>query len=719
MNSNALGIRFACVSGFEMPTSFVTACLLLSLATGAVGQTIANGSFESPQIASSVVYSTTATSWSFSSVTGVSGISANGSAFTAQSPATTDGRQVALIQGEGFAAQSISASVATSCTASFIAEQRTENQDATGIRLSLELDSVAVWSDAAPYKVIKGRYTTIATSSFMVSAGSHTLRFHGRNPAANDNTVFIDSVALSCSAPAGFSNGGFEAPYLAGGYQYAPAGAVWIFNGAGITGNANAFTAGNPAAPQGLQVAFLQMYGTASQTAYINSGTYTLSLQAAQRGNYNSGSQVIRVAVDGAVVGQYQPPDTNYTSYKTSPFTISSTGNHTITLSGIGNGGSDFTAFVDNVQLVAGTTFYGFWDQGFTQPRIRTNYSSIYTGTSSSPLLFGTCPFADAFNGCPSVGGASVYAGSNAFSLNLNSFSDPQFWVLLMNNERLSGSGYNGPATTCNSGPPDNSLPRAAPGGGVFGMAPVLDSAAGENYYRMKLFLDLNFANPCQNISGNPSVQAISYMSIGAHSNRGNSSSTGASYALGAINASAGVPHSVAFKSRIYTYQEPTFLELGPNNKGALLFRLVFGTSWLNAQGVATPRQIQLNLFHDFSSDNGSAPARYDWNWPFPQDTFASGAEIVFFDAERVQAFCGFPVYRMTPSDLNREIFYDIDLQALFQCATKSPYVGTAQGFTNAWSPFSSPQINLVDWAVEGTGTKGALQVGVSNMVMH
>ena len=84
----------------------------------------------------------------------------------------------------------------------------------------------------------------------------------------------------------GFTNGGFETPNLAGGYQYAPAGATWVFSGGGISGNGSGFTSGNPPAPEGSQVAFLQNGSSqAVQTANIAAGTYTLSIRAAQRGN--------------------------------------------------------------------------------------------------------------------------------------------------------------------------------------------------------------------------------------------------------------------------------------------------------------------------------------------------------------------------------------------------------------------------------------------------
>ena len=139
---------------------------------------------------------------------------------------------------------------------------------------------------------------------------------------------------------------------LAGGFQYAPGGVAWVFSGnTGITGNGNAFTSGNPVAPEGVQVAFVQQGGSIAQTANLSAGQYTVSFKAAQRGNYQFGAQVIEVRMDGVTVGQYQPPATTYGFYQTAPFNIASTGAHTLTLVGTGGGGTDFTGFIDDVRI--------------------------------------------------------------------------------------------------------------------------------------------------------------------------------------------------------------------------------------------------------------------------------------------------------------------------------------------------------------------------------
>jgi hypothetical protein len=81
------------------------------------------------------------------------------------------------------------------------------------------------------------------------------------------------------------SDSSFEVPVLpANTFQYAPASSAWQFSAtAGITSDGSPFTAGNPYAPDGTQVALLEESGSISQSVYLNAGTYNLSFMAAQR----------------------------------------------------------------------------------------------------------------------------------------------------------------------------------------------------------------------------------------------------------------------------------------------------------------------------------------------------------------------------------------------------------------------------------------------------
>src|SRR5205807_2317688 len=107
------------------------------------------------------------------------------------------------------------------------------------------------------------------------------------------------------------------------------------------------FTAGNPAAPEGSQVAFLQMNGTISQTVNLTApGTYTVSFKAAQRANYQATFQSIQVWVDGFSVATITPVDTNYRDYATGSFTVAA-GLHMLAFQGWSWPHFDNTAFID------------------------------------------------------------------------------------------------------------------------------------------------------------------------------------------------------------------------------------------------------------------------------------------------------------------------------------------------------------------------------------
>ena len=147
-----------------------------------------------------------------------------------------------------------------------------------------------------------------------------------------------------------------------GTYQYNPSGGSWTFfaqsgaNGSGISANGSAFTIGNPSAPQGFQVAFIQGTGSISQTliGLIAGAIYQVTFAAAQRNNiYGAQSgQTWQFKVDGATIGTYAPPQsaTNYTTYR-STFSPSSAGSHTLAFVGSNTKGGDNTVFLDNVQL--------------------------------------------------------------------------------------------------------------------------------------------------------------------------------------------------------------------------------------------------------------------------------------------------------------------------------------------------------------------------------
>ena len=150
---------------------------------------------------------------------------------------------------------------------------------------------------------------------------------------------------------------GFESPSMGSGlsaYQYSPAGGSWTFTGAGVSGNGSGFTFGNPAAPEGQQLAFLQGGPTSSITQMLAGfqagGSYTVQFLAAQRGNVSNGGEDFDVYLDFTLLGTFRPGSTSYGALSTPAFTTSA-GAHTLKFVGRNSAGGDNTALIDAVRV--------------------------------------------------------------------------------------------------------------------------------------------------------------------------------------------------------------------------------------------------------------------------------------------------------------------------------------------------------------------------------
>jgi len=201
-------------------------------------------------------------------------------------------------------------------------------------------------------------YTDLAVSNgtpyyYVVSA------LNGGNESANSSEV---NATPQWPAIAGIiANFGFETPVISS-YLYNPTGAVWAFtassgsSGSGISGNGSAFTSGNPVAPSGTQVAFLQGTSSIAQTllGLIAGAIYQISFSAAQRNNIYGQQlgQTWQLRLDGTPVGTYAPPESaqSYANYYAT-FTVPTAGSHTLAFVGTDANGGDNTVFIDNVQL--------------------------------------------------------------------------------------------------------------------------------------------------------------------------------------------------------------------------------------------------------------------------------------------------------------------------------------------------------------------------------
>jgi len=315
--------------------------------------------FESPAVGagsfSDYVAAPAGTPWVYAGGAGVAG---NGSGYTAGNPGAPDGTQVGFLEYTGSAAQTVDGWQAGSYVVSFQAAQR-GNYQASRQDLAVTVDGQTVGT----FTPGSTSYAGYATAAFTVTAGSHTVAVVGLDTAGGDNTALLDSVAVAQAPAAGtpaVGDAGFEAPSVGTGsfsdYVAAPAGTPWAYaGGAGVAGNGSGYTVGNPGAPDGTQVGFLEYTGSMGQSvANWAAGSYVISFQAAQRGNYQASQQDFAVTVDGRTVGTFTPAGTAYGSYATAPFTVAA-GAHTIAFQGLDTAGGDNTAFLDSVAVAQAT----------------------------------------------------------------------------------------------------------------------------------------------------------------------------------------------------------------------------------------------------------------------------------------------------------------------------------------------------------------------------
>lgn len=138
-------------------------------------------------------------------------------------------------------------------------------------------------------------FVKYSSPAMTLTAGNYLLKFEGL-ATSGDCTVMIDKVADGTTFTA--FNGSFETPkQVAGqqGYTYKPTGSGWAFDlNTGIQRNGSAWFA--QPAPNGVQTAFIQNSpAVISRALTLKSGTHTISFYAAQRGDWNTAKQSIRV----------------------------------------------------------------------------------------------------------------------------------------------------------------------------------------------------------------------------------------------------------------------------------------------------------------------------------------------------------------------------------------------------------------------------------------
>ncbi|MCW1883890.1 Ig-like domain-containing protein [Luteolibacter flavescens] len=239
-----------------------------------------------------------------------------------------------------------------------------------------------------------GPYTTVATTTATTYSDgglSHGVTYYYVVTAVNANgesNRSPEARALAMSA-----SGGFETPVLsANTHRYRPEGNTggWTFgglagNGSGILSNGSAF--GNPVAPEGTQVAFIQGTGSITQTfsGFTPGTTYTLSYLSAQR---SGNQQTWDVRLDNTVIQSGSGGGSSYT-VRSVTFTATA-GNHTVSFVGTNTNGGDNTVFLENVRiLIASPAIPNF---SFETPSVGSG-SGAYTYTpAGGSWTFGGSP---------------------------------------------------------------------------------------------------------------------------------------------------------------------------------------------------------------------------------------------------------------------------------------------------------------------------------------
>ena len=335
--------------------------------------TIADADFEQPSVGpvnvmGSYAYDPIGSAWTFA---GTAGIAANGSAFTSGNFSAPNGDlQVGLLQKVGSFSQVVTGWTAGAYQITFQARSGPTPRP----RSRISRCWWTMWSSTlSPPRAAPTRATQRECSPSRPMP--HSITFAGLDTAGGDNTAFIDAIAVQKATVEVVGDAGFEQPGVGSAkvynsFLYNPTAPPWTFTGqAGISANGTGFTSGNPNAPEGEQVAFLQKNGSFDQTVTgWAPGTYQISFQAAQRLNVENGGQDFEVIVDNTVVGTFKPTGGSYQTFTTAAFDIAA-GPHTITFKGLDTATNDNTAFIDAIVVeVASVPIVA--DAGFEQPTL-------------------------------------------------------------------------------------------------------------------------------------------------------------------------------------------------------------------------------------------------------------------------------------------------------------------------------------------------------------
>jgi streptogramin lyase len=325
--------------GFNLAPTTDTAAVTVNV------HNLLDPSFQMPPVGfGNFAYAPAGSPWVFG---GTAGLAANLSGFTAGNPPVPQGGQVAFLQDRGTVAQSFALPDGTYTVSLLAAQRGAFNAGPQTLQVFLDGALISTLTPAG------SSFSWLSTNSFTVEGGFHYLGIAGLDPSGGDSTALVNLVRLNLLA--GIADPSFEFPALApGSFAYAPAGSPWRFSGsAGLAANGSGFTSSNPPAPAGNQVLFLQMNGSARQVLDFAAGTYTVSVEAAERGNFNAHNQTFSLFLDSNLVGTFNNFSGTAYNVQVSGFFTVQTGPHTLIVQGTDLNGGDCTILIDQVALQA------------------------------------------------------------------------------------------------------------------------------------------------------------------------------------------------------------------------------------------------------------------------------------------------------------------------------------------------------------------------------
>jgi len=400
--------------------------------------------------------------------------------------------------------------------------------------------------------------------------------------------------------------------------------------------------------------------------------------------------------------------------------------------------------------LVASTALLGvtvaqaaFWDSYLANGAVRTEYPSNY-GVGSNitlwymPSTFGTTygclwqhtdPLASFFR-CPgrradasvwqgnlqersACGGNSAaigdswqgclqYTQNTYFSLNS---PGSNYWVIHANNDPSFDQ--------CRKGPPGASEaiidPIAQP------TTPNLYKVAMENNAAGRKTLNIIVAPWEHDFScagyfspqfGSNKQYTIPYLSVGAHSNKGNGQDIGTVYPFGGTGSDI-----LHFSAQIRGYGNIGGYAVGcaggfgdpcppvGAHAGVLLV----------AQWGGVRRMLFVDLYEEQALVGSYGHSH--WSWPVYDSMFYPGGDVAAMNLSTLNNSCGLPTTGLTLGSPGAKVSYALSMSALFYCASNL-------GLFSSSMPFQYTSVEAVDWFVETVGTTGMLWIGIEDPVI-